>query len=91
MELDAKPCEAILIVEFYGNVAERLAALSARRLGLRTLICKNQAEMNLVWAVRKAACRCSPAASGQPSRSRSSKTRLFRRRSCRHTSPVWKR
>jgi FAD/FMN-containing dehydrogenase/Fe-S oxidoreductase len=54
MDLDAKPCEAILIVEFYGNVAERLSALSARRLGLRTLICKNQAEMNLVWAVRKA-------------------------------------
>ena len=54
MELDAKPCEAILIVEFYGNVADKLAALSAKRLGLRTLICKNQAEMNLVWAVRKA-------------------------------------
>jgi FAD/FMN-containing dehydrogenase/ferredoxin len=54
MELDAKPCEAILIVEFYGNVADKLAALSSRRLGLRTLICKNQAEMNLVWAVRKA-------------------------------------
>ena len=54
MELDAKPCEAILIVEFYGNVADKLAALSARRLGLRTLICKSQAEMNLVWAVRKA-------------------------------------
>ena len=54
MELDAKPCESALIVEFYGDVADRLAALSARRLGLRTLICKNQAEMNLVWAVRKA-------------------------------------
>ncbi|MBA2430721.1 MAG: FAD-binding oxidoreductase, partial [Chthoniobacterales bacterium] len=54
MELDTKPCEAILIVEFYGDVAERLVALSAMRLGLRTLICRNQAEMNLVWAVRKA-------------------------------------
>ena len=54
MELDSKPCESILIVEFYGNVRDKLAALSARRLGLRTLICKNQAEMNLVWAVRKA-------------------------------------
>ena len=54
MELDAKPCEAILIVEFYGDVAEKLTTLSARRLGLRTLVCKNQAEMNLVWAVRKA-------------------------------------
>ncbi|HSH39879.1 MAG TPA: FAD-linked oxidase C-terminal domain-containing protein, partial [Chthoniobacterales bacterium] len=54
MELDSKPCESILIVEFYGNVADKLAALSARRHGLRTLICKNNAEMNLVWAVRKA-------------------------------------
>ncbi|MDQ6808481.1 MAG: FAD-binding protein [Verrucomicrobiota bacterium] len=54
MELDAKPCESILIVEFYGDVADRLAALSGKHLGLRTLICQNQAEMNLVWAVRKA-------------------------------------
>ena len=54
LELDEKPCEAILIVEFYDDVAERLATLSARRLGLRTTICKNSAEMNLVWAVRKA-------------------------------------
>ena len=54
MELDSKPCESILIIEFYGDVAEKLAVLSARRLGLRTLICRNNAEMNLVWAVRKA-------------------------------------
>ena len=54
MELDAKPCVSILIVEFYGDVAERLAALSAKRLGLRSLICRNNAEMNLVWGVRKA-------------------------------------
>lgn len=54
MELDAKPCEAILIVEFYGDVADKIAALAAKRLGLRTLICKNNTEMNLVWAVRKA-------------------------------------
>ncbi|MGZ5553191.1 MAG: FAD-binding oxidoreductase, partial [Chthoniobacterales bacterium] len=54
MELDAKPCEAILVVEFYEDVAERLATLAAKRLGLRTLICKNAAEMNLIWAMRKA-------------------------------------
>jgi FAD/FMN-containing dehydrogenase/Fe-S oxidoreductase len=54
MELDSKPCEAILIVEFYGDVAERLDALVSRGLGLRTTICRNNAEMNLVWAVRKA-------------------------------------
>ncbi|HEX8280195.1 MAG TPA: FAD-binding and (Fe-S)-binding domain-containing protein, partial [Chthoniobacterales bacterium] len=54
MELDAKPCEAILMVEFYEDVAERLALLAAKRLGLRTLICQNAAEMNLIWAMRKA-------------------------------------
>ena len=35
-------------------MAERLAALSARKLGLRTLICADQAQMNLVWSMRKA-------------------------------------
>src|SRR5207248_4771256 len=54
MELDTKPCEAILVVEFYEDVAERLTKLVAKRLGLRTLICKNAAEMNHVWAMRKA-------------------------------------
>src|SRR5207253_2548194 len=39
MELDSKPCEAILVVEFYEDVAERLTKLVAKRLGLRTLIC----------------------------------------------------
>src|SRR5919197_3676837 len=39
MELEASPCKAILIVEFYDeNVAERLAVLQARRLGLRSKI-----------------------------------------------------
>jgi FAD/FMN-containing dehydrogenase/Fe-S oxidoreductase len=55
LELDTKPCEAILIVEFYDDdVAGRLAQLSARKLGLRTLICGDNAQMNLVWSMRKA-------------------------------------
>jgi len=55
LELDEKPCQAILLVEFFDDdVPGRLAALSARKLGLRTLICANQIEMNLVWAMRKA-------------------------------------
>ena len=37
LELDAKPCESILIVEFFEDVAERLAVLEKRRLGLRRL------------------------------------------------------
>src|SRR3954452_22147489 len=54
LELDAKPCEAVLIVEFYDHVAERLQLLTAKRLGLRTTICTKPAEMNLVWGMRKA-------------------------------------
>ncbi|MEY2480506.1 MAG: hypothetical protein QOI04_1433 [Verrucomicrobiota bacterium] len=54
MELDAKPCHSILIVEFYEDVAERLSILQARNLGLRSRICTSAAEMNLVWSVRKA-------------------------------------
>jgi FAD/FMN-containing dehydrogenase/Fe-S oxidoreductase len=54
LELETRPCEAILIVEFYDDVTERLALLSARQLGLRTTICTDPVEMNLVWSMRKA-------------------------------------
>jgi len=54
LELDAKPCESILLVEFYEDVAERLSILQARKLGLRTKILTDSAQMNLVWSVRKA-------------------------------------
>src|SRR5438477_5401031 len=54
LELDTKSCEAILIVEFYDDVAERLALLAEKSLGLRTTICTKPAEMNLVWEIRKA-------------------------------------
>src|SRR6266496_1594167 len=53
MELDTKPCEAILIVEFYEDVAERLSILESRKIGLRTKILTDAAQMNLVWSVRK--------------------------------------
>src|SRR5437588_1302699 len=35
LELDTKPCESILIVEFYDDVAERLSILESRKIGLR--------------------------------------------------------
>src|SRR6266513_1628231 len=55
LELDARPCDGILIVEFYDeNVADRLSLLQARRLGLRTKILTDAREMDLVWSVRKA-------------------------------------
>jgi FAD/FMN-containing dehydrogenase/Fe-S oxidoreductase len=53
LELDTKPCESILIVEFYDNVTERLSVLQSRKIGLRTKILIEPAQMNMVWSVRK--------------------------------------
>lgn len=54
LELDAKPCESILMVEFYDDDGSRMRDLEHRRLGLRTLVLENPASLNLVWAMRKA-------------------------------------
>jgi FAD/FMN-containing dehydrogenase/Fe-S oxidoreductase len=53
LELDERPCESILIVEFYGDVAERLSVLQSRKVGLRAKILTEPTQMNLVWSVRK--------------------------------------
>src|SRR5437870_5009728 len=53
LELEAKPCESILIVEFYEDVTERLSILQSRKFGLRTKALTDPAQMNLVWSVRK--------------------------------------
>jgi FAD/FMN-containing dehydrogenase/Fe-S oxidoreductase len=53
LELDTQPCEAILIVEFYDDVAERLSTLESRNIGLRKKMLTDPAQMNLVWSVRK--------------------------------------
>src|SRR3984893_1834808 len=53
LELDAQPCESILIIEFYDDVTERLSLLQSRKVGLRTQIVTEPAQMNLVWSVRK--------------------------------------
>jgi FAD/FMN-containing dehydrogenase/Fe-S oxidoreductase len=53
LELDTKPCGSILIVEFYHDVSERLSILESRKIGLRTKILTDPAQMNLVWSVRK--------------------------------------
>ena len=54
LELEAKPCESILIIEFYEDVIGRLEILQRRRLGLRSKIVTDAKEMDLVWSVRKA-------------------------------------
>src|SRR5437899_12761313 len=53
LELDTRPCESILIVEFYDDVAERLSILQSRKVGLHTKILTEPTQMNLVWSVRK--------------------------------------
>jgi FAD/FMN-containing dehydrogenase/Fe-S oxidoreductase len=53
LELDTQPCESILIVEFYNEPADRLSILRSRKIGLRTKILTEPAQMNLVWSVRK--------------------------------------
>jgi FAD/FMN-containing dehydrogenase/Fe-S oxidoreductase len=53
LELDTKPCESILIVEFYEEVAKRLSVLQSKKIGLRTKILTAPAQMNMVWSVRK--------------------------------------
>jgi FAD/FMN-containing dehydrogenase/Fe-S oxidoreductase len=52
--LDDQPCASMLIVEFYGEVQERLERVAERRLGLRSLSLSGVEEMNLVWGLRKA-------------------------------------
>jgi len=54
LELDAEPCEAILIVEFFEGARGKLASLEKRKLGLRKRILQTEAEAGLVWALRKA-------------------------------------
>ena len=54
LEMDFRPCQSVLAVEFFQDVPERLAALARRNLGLRTLLLEGPAEMNLVWSLRKA-------------------------------------
>lgn len=53
LELDDKPCKSVLLVEFYDDVRERLAALEQKPIGVRKYICKDDAEMASVWALRK--------------------------------------
>ncbi|MFZ0828363.1 MAG: FAD-linked oxidase C-terminal domain-containing protein [Verrucomicrobiia bacterium] len=55
LELDTRPCEAILMVEFFEDVDERLALLAKRKLGLRQRILETPEEAALVWSLRKAA------------------------------------
>lgn len=54
LEIDFKPCQSILAVEFFDDAGDKLAEVARRKLGLRATILKEEREANLVWAMRKA-------------------------------------
>lgn len=54
LELDALPTAGVLAVEFYGDVEDRLAALEKKPLGARKKVMQTLAQINQVWALRKA-------------------------------------
>ncbi len=54
LRLDERPCESILLVEFFDDCADRLAALASRRIGVRRLMLDDEGQQALVWAMRKA-------------------------------------
>ncbi len=54
LELDDLPCAAILLVEFFDDVDDRLAELDRRGFGDRRLMLSDSARQGLVWALRKA-------------------------------------
>ncbi|OHB80272.1 MAG: hypothetical protein A2W31_16050 [Planctomycetes bacterium RBG_16_64_10] len=54
LRLDEAPCEAILLVEFFDHVADKLHILAQRKIGLRQLITTDPREQELIWSIRKA-------------------------------------
>jgi len=52
--LDDRPCESLLLVEFFDEVDGRLAALDRMGLGDRRLMLSDPGQQQLVWALRKA-------------------------------------
>jgi FAD/FMN-containing dehydrogenase/Fe-S oxidoreductase len=53
LELDDKPCKSILLVEFYHDVEDKLAALEAKPLGTRKRMIREAGEMAQVMNMRK--------------------------------------
>jgi FAD/FMN-containing dehydrogenase/Fe-S oxidoreductase len=54
VDFDAQPCASVLAVEFYEDVEARLEALQKRKLGTRKKVLQTLAEINHLWALRKA-------------------------------------
>lgn len=53
LELDDKPCTSILLVEFYGDVEEKLALLEKMKLGKRKRMCRDATDQVHILNLRK--------------------------------------
>ena len=54
LELDDRPCESMLLVEFFDDAGDHLAELDGLGLGDRRLMIPDPRRQQLVWALRKA-------------------------------------
>ena len=54
LDFDARPCESVLAVEFYGDVEAKIAAIGKINLGVRKRILQTMAEIRQFWNLRKA-------------------------------------
>lgn len=55
LRLDEEPCESLLLVEFFEEAGDKLAAIEGRRVGCRRpLVLRGEVEQTLVWNMRKA-------------------------------------
>ncbi len=54
LELDDKPCESLLLVEFFQDVDQRLKELEGRSIGIRRLMLRDPEDQELVWSIRRA-------------------------------------
>jgi len=54
MDLDTRPAESVLLVEFFDDVQDKLAALAALKPGRRHRLVTDAAEQERVWALRRA-------------------------------------
>ena len=54
LELDEKPCESLLLVEFFDEAVGRLDELEKLGVGDRVVLCREEDEQEQVWALRRA-------------------------------------
>jgi FAD/FMN-containing dehydrogenase/Fe-S oxidoreductase len=54
LELDDQPCEALLLVEFFDDIASKLETLKQKKIGLRSSVFLDSEDQTHIWGMRKA-------------------------------------